>query len=153
MPEKPYRPCAGIMLLNREKKVFVGQRIDNPAPALQMPQGGIDAGETPEEAAMRELLEEIGTDKAEIIVQYPEPLDYDLPPSLAETLWDGKYKGQRQYWFLMRFTGSDGDIDLETERPEFSSYQWIEPMDLPHHAVAFKKSIYEKLVSGFRDYF
>lgn len=150
--ERPYRLCAGIMLINEQKNVFVGQRFDMKTEAWQMPQGGIDEGETPEQAAFRELLEEVGTDKAKIIKAYPQPLDYDLPEHLADKFWGGKYRGQRQYWFLMEFTGTDADINLQTEHPEFSEYKWINPQELPHHAIAFKKEIYQTLVEGFSQY-
>lgn len=153
MPHRPYRLCAGIMLLNANNHVFVGQRIDNPSPAWQMPQGGIDTGETPVQAAMRELFEEIGTSQADIIAHYPEPLDYNLPPDLADKFWNGQYCGQRQYWFLMRFTGTDSDINLNTQHPEFSAYRWVKPHTLPDYAVSFKKEIYQKLIDGFKDYF
>lgn len=149
MSQKLYRPCAGIMLINKDGLVFVGQRIDNASSALQMPQGGIDEGETPKEAALRELLEEIGTNHAEIIAEYPEPLDYDLPETIAKKLWNGKYAGQRQYWFLMRFLGADSDIHLETEHPEFSRYEWVEMSKLPSLAVPFKRDIYQKLSDYF----
>jgi len=152
MTQKPYRLCAGIMLMNNDGLIFVGQRIDNPSPALQMPQGGIDDGETPTQAAMRELKEEIGTNKAEIIAHYPEPLDYDLPEEIAGKLWGGKYAGQRQYWFLMRFLGSDNDINLAREHPEFSRFEWADIKKLPSLAVPFKKEIYQKLSDYFEDY-
>lgn len=147
-----YRPCAGIMLLNCENKIFVGQRIDQTSTALQMPQGGIDLGETPKEAALRELEEEIGTKKAEILTQHSEVLYYDLPPDLAKKIWGGRYKGQRQYWFLMRFKGNEKDINLQTEHPEFSTYQWIESDELIPHAIAFKQEVYKMVLKEFKKY-
>ena len=123
----PYRPCVGIMLFNRDGKVFVGKRIDQTVEGWQMPQGGIDKGETPEQAALRELQEEIGTDKAEIIAEMEDWVTYDLPAHLVGVAFHGKYRGQRQKWFAMRFTGKDGDIDLTAHEPEFSAFQWVEP--------------------------
>ena len=137
--QRPYRLCAGIMLVNKDNKVFVGQRIDNPQPCLQMPQGGIDEGESPQQAALRELLEEIGTNKAEIIGHYPTPLEYDLPRHLADITWKGLYRGQRQYWFFMRFLGEDSDINLQTDHPEFNHYKWVALDELPDYAISFKK--------------
>src|SRR5438034_9930760 len=116
-----YRPAVGIMLLNPAGRIFVGRRIDMPAglAAWQMPQGGIDAGETPRQAALRELKEEIGTAKAEIVGESRGWLQYDLPAELAGRIWGGRYRGQRLKWLVMRFTGSDSDINLATEHPEF----------------------------------
>ncbi len=150
--ERPYRLCAGICLVNADKKVLVGQRIDSDSDAWQMPQGGIDADETAEQAAMRELLEEIGTNKARIIAQISEPLAYDLPTDLADTIWQGQYRGQQQYWFLMQFLGDDNDINLATEHPEFSAFQWVDMSDLPQYAIGFKKEVYEKIVTEFLAY-
>ncbi|MBV9687473.1 MAG: RNA pyrophosphohydrolase, partial [Alphaproteobacteria bacterium] len=127
-----YRPAVGIMLLNPRGEVFVARRIDMPgAEAWQMPQGGIDAGEAPREAAFRELKEEIGTVEADIIGESRGWLQYDLPAELAGNVWGGRYQGQRQKWFVMRFTGRDSDISLATEHPEFDAWRWIEPSRLP----------------------
>lgn len=150
--EKPYRLCAGIMLMNHAGKIFVGQRIDSHHAAWQMPQGGIDGNELPIQAAFRELLEEIGTNKATLVEAYPTPLDYDLPDDLAQNFWGGKYRGQRQYWFLMQFTGDDSDLHLQTAEPEFSDYRWVDLHSLPAHAISFKKDIYQKLVDYFTPY-
>jgi putative (di)nucleoside polyphosphate hydrolase len=149
----PYRPAVGIMLVNRDGKVFVGQRRDSSAEAWQMPQGGIDEGEDAEPAALRELAEETGVtaDHVEIVARHPEELFYDLPDELVGRLWKGKYRGQRQIWFLMRFTGSDADVNIETEHPEFRAWTWAEPSDLPALIVPFKKALYEQVVTGFRD--
>ncbi len=146
----PYRPCVGIMLLNRAGAVFVAKRIDMPSDAWQMPQGGIDPGEDPRAAALRELTEETGTDKAEIVGEVAEWLDYDLPPELQGRLWGGRYRGQRQKWFAMRFTGTDKDIDIATKHPEFSAWKWAPIETLPDLAISFKRPIYERLVAEFR---
>jgi putative (di)nucleoside polyphosphate hydrolase len=149
----PYRPCAGIMLANTEGKVFVGQRVDR-APegdAWQMPQGGIDDGEDAQEAALRELLEETGVnpDLVDIIARSREEYFYDLPDELVGKVWKGKYRGQRQHWFLLRFKGSDEDINIETEHQEFSDWQWVTPDRLPHLIVPFKRRLYEAIVAEF----
>ena len=148
-----YRPCAGIMLANTEGQVFVGQRIDK-APegdAWQMPQGGIDKGETAREAALRELTEETGIapDLVDIIAESSTEHYYDLPPELLGKVWGGKYRGQRQSWFLMRFKGQDSDIDIATSHAEFSKWQWVSPDRLPELIVPFKKRLYEALVAEF----
>jgi putative (di)nucleoside polyphosphate hydrolase len=145
-----YRPAVGIMLLNPLGEVFVARRLDMPAmPAWQMPQGGIDAGETPHQAAFRELREEIGTAAAEIIGESRGWLQYDLPAKLAGTVWGGCYRGQRQKWFLMRFTGRDSDINLATEHPEFDAWQWVAPTRLPELIVSFKRRLYTAVLSEF----
>ncbi len=150
----PYRPCAGIMLANKDGKVFVGQRLDNRASeAWQMPQGGIDDGEDPQDAAIRELFEETGIAPhlIDIIAQSREEHFYDLPEELIGKLWKGKYRGQRQIWFLMRFKGDDSDINIETAHPEFSEWQWISPDQLPQLIVPFKKRLYEAIVAEFAE--
>lgn len=145
----PYRPGVGIMLFNDEKKIFVAKRIDMRAEAWQMPQGGIDKGEEPRPAAMRELEEEIGTGKATIIAESKDWYTYDLPPDLIPNVWGGKFRGQRQKWFLMRFDGTDADINIETEHPEFLEYKWIAPAELPAVIVPFKRTLYQQLVEEF----
>jgi putative (di)nucleoside polyphosphate hydrolase len=149
----PYRPCAGIMLANTEGKVFVGQRKDSRADtsAWQMPQGGIDDGEDAESAALRELFEETGVnaDLVDILARSRDEHFYDLPDELIGRMWKGKYRGQRQHWFLMRFKGTDSDINIETEHQEFSSWRWAEPLQLPHLIVPFKKRLYENIVAEF----
>lgn len=145
----PYRKGVGLMMLNRRGKVFVARRIDMPSEAWQMPQGGIDAGETPRAAAMRELEEEIGTDKATIVAESKGWLSYDLPADLVPRLWGGKYRGQTQKWFLLRFTGTDSDIDIETEDPEFLAWKWAAPRELPKLIVPFKRKLYEHLLKEF----
>ena len=148
-----YRPAVGIMLLNRHGEVFVGHRIDLPEmPAWQMPQGGVDPGETPRQAAMRELEEEIGTAKAEILGESRVWLKYDLPVELAGGIWGGRYRGQRQKWFVMRFTGSDGDINLATEHPEFDAWQWVAADRLPDLIVSFKRQLYIDILAEFREH-
>jgi putative (di)nucleoside polyphosphate hydrolase len=147
---KPYRPNVGIMLLNTENKVFVAQRIDSPGPSWQMPQGGIDEGETPAHAAFRELTEEIGIDHVEIIYEAPGWIYYDLPQDIAETRWQGRYMGQKQKWFLMRFLGQDQEINLNTSHPEFSAWKWVTPDLLPSLAIDFKKKVYEDVLKLFK---
>lgn len=148
----PYRPCVGIMLINRQGQVFVGRRINSEeSGGWQMPQGGIEDGEDPRTAALRELKEEIGTDRAEIIGQSSDWLTYDLPDHLVGKVWQGRYRGQKQKWFVMRFVGDDRDINLDHhDHPEFSAYQWVDREQLPALVVAFKVSVYEQLVSEFR---
>lgn len=147
----PYRPCAGIALFNNEGKVFVGERIDTPG-AWQMPQGGIEEGEDLYPAALRELKEEIGTDKAELIRVYEKTICYDLPDQLIGKFWQGKYRGQEQYWIAMRFTGSDNDIVLDAdEHPEFSKWQWLALKDTLDLIVPFKKDVYEEVIGAFSD--
>jgi putative (di)nucleoside polyphosphate hydrolase len=149
----PYRPCVGVMLVNAEGKVFVGKRIDNKeGDAWQMPQGGMDPGEDVLAAGYRELAEETGVTEAgvRLISRGSEELFYDLPPELVGTLWKGKYRGQRQQWLLMRFTGGDGEIDLEAhDPPEFCEWKWVEPDELPDLIVPFKKRVYRAVVEMF----
>lgn len=146
-----YRPCVGIMLVNDAGRVFVGRRIDvKDAPAWQMPQGGIDPGETPRAAALRELAEETGTDKAEILAESRRWRHYDIPAAIAGGLWGGRYRGQRQKWFAMRFLGSDADIDLATTHPEFDAWRWVLPDDLPRLIVPFKRPLYLDVLEEFR---
>jgi putative (di)nucleoside polyphosphate hydrolase len=148
-----YRQCVGIMLINGRGHVLVGRRADMPtAPAWQMPQGGIDWGETPREAAMRELEEEIGTDKAAVVAESRGWMTYDFPPELAGRVWGGRFRGQRQKWFLMRFTGCDADIDLAAKHPEFDAFRWVDPEELPELIVAFKRQLYIEVVSEFREH-
>lgn len=153
MSELPYRPCAGFMLANRKGLVFVGQRIDSQhLGAWQMPQGGIDPGEDTAEAALRELAEEtgIGAHLVDIIARTREPLRYDLPDELIGKLWGGKYRGQEQHWFLGRFKGNDENVDLEAhDPPEFATWQWVEPQQLPDLIVPFKREVYRAVVREF----
>lgn len=153
MSDLPYRPCAGFMLVNADGKVLVGERIDPGAHGFwQMPQGGIDKGEEPQQAALRELKEEtgIGPDLVEIIAPASRPLLYDLPPELLGKVWKGKFRGQEQHWYLGRFLGSDDDINLGAHHPpEFHAYRWVEPDQLPDLIVPFKRAVYEELVAEF----
>ena len=146
----PYRPCVGIMLVNAAGKVFAGKRIDQTVEGWQMPQGGIDDGESPRDAVLRELHEETGTTKAEIVAELPDWLYYDLPEHLVGIAFKGKFKGQKQKWFLLRFAGQDSDIDLAAHEPEFSDWQWFDMDILPGMIVPFKRPIYEAVIEGFR---
>ncbi len=151
-PKAGYRPGVGVMLVNGQGLIFVARRIDTPGDAWQMPQGGIDGGETPVEAARRELEEEIGTVRAEVLAETPYWLSYELPPELAGRMWGGKYSGQTQKWFLLRFTGDDRDIDLDHhDHPEFSAWRWAALEDLPLLIVPFKRRLYADIVAAFED--
>ncbi len=145
----PYRPGVGIMLFNSAGQVLVARRIDMVSEAWQMPQGGIDAGESPIDAAFRELQEEIGTAKAELLAEAEDWLNYDLPHDLVAMLWQGRFRGQTQRWFAMRFTGVDADIDIETENPEFTEWKWAEVSALPDLIVPFKRDLYAEVVRRF----
>ncbi len=147
---KPYRPCVGIMLLNDQGRVFIGNRADVDGDHWQMPQGGIDPGETPRDAALRELAEEIGTDKAEIVAEASDWLEYDLPAEFAAVAWNGRFRGQTQRWFAMRFTGRDTDIDLAGSHGEFAEWRWAEIETLPGLVIGFKRQVYEAVVREFR---
>jgi putative (di)nucleoside polyphosphate hydrolase len=146
----PYRPCVGITLFNRDGKVFVAQRIDNPGPAWQMPQGGIDDDEAPIKAAWREMKEEIGTNKAELVGESRGWLEYDLPHDLVPVIWKGRFRGQRQKWFAFRFEGVDKDIDIETKDPEFSAWKWVDFATVPDLIVPFKRDLYRQVVVEFQ---
>jgi putative (di)nucleoside polyphosphate hydrolase len=146
-----YRPCAGIMLLNADKQVFVGQRMDNEVDAWQMPQGGIDPGEDAREAALRELKEEtcIKRRLVEIIAQSAGEHCYDLPAHYKGKFWGGRYDGQRQTWFVMRFLGEDSDVNIKTHHQEFRDWRWAPPHALVDLIVPFKKELYANVLSGF----
>ena len=149
-----YRPCVGVMLVNAEGKAFVGKRIDNKEGDFwQMPQGGVDPGEDPDKAVLRELREETGAEArhVEIVARLPEEQFYELPDDLQGKLWGGKYLGQRQTWYLARFLGADEDIDLNVHHdPEFSEFKWVEPGLLPELIVPFKRGVYAAVIEGFR---
>ncbi len=149
----PYRPCAGIMLANSAGLIFVGQRVDARYDAWQMPQGGIDDGEEAEAAAIRELGEETGIapHHFDIIARSSREHFYDLPDDLIGKMWKGKYRGQRQIWFLARFMGEDSDINIETDHPEFRVWKWAEPTTLPDIIVPFKRKLYENVLADFID--
>ena len=144
-----YRPGVGVMLLDGANRVFVGRRIDIAGDNWQMPQGGIDKGETPRQAALRELHEEVGTDKAEIIAESKGWLSYEVPTDITRRLWRGRYRGQRQKWFAMRFLGGDADIDLMTHHPEFDAWKWVSPPELPRLIVPFKRQLYLDILAEF----
>ncbi|WP_372841554.1 RNA pyrophosphohydrolase [Phaeovulum sp.] len=148
----PYRPCVGVVLVNPAGLVFAGQRIDSPGPAWQMPQGGIDKGEAPREAALRELWEETGVtpDLVEVVAETPDWVTYDLPPELLGKIWGGKYRGQRQLWYLMNFLGRDEQVRIDTPHPEFERWRWIAADDLITHIVPFKRQVYDAVISAFR---
>jgi len=147
----PYRPCVGVMLFNREGLVFVGKRIDQTVEGWQMPQGGIDDGEAPLEAALREMKEEIGTNNAEFLRELNEWLEYDLPAHLLGIALHGRYRGQRQKWLAMRFRGEDSEINVATPEPEFESWKWLAIEALPRLIVPFKRDTYAKVIAAFRD--
>jgi len=149
-----YRPAAGIMLINAENKVWVGQRLDSTLEAWQMPQGGLDEGEDALEGALRELEEETGIRRelVEIIARAPKELTYDLPEDLVGVVWKQEWRGQRQTWFLARFLGTDANVDLQTAEPEFRAWRWAEVDDLPRLIVPFKKQLYEDVIAAFRDH-
>ena len=148
----PYRPCVGVVLANAQGLIFTGERIDTPG-AWQMPQGGIDKGETPEQAALRELEEETGVPAtlARIEAEHPDWIAYDLPDHLVGKMWKGRYKGQTQKWFLLRFTGQDGDIDITRDHREFSRWHWSTPDDVTQNIVPFKRAVYTRVIDGFRN--
>lgn len=153
----PYRPCVGLMVVNADGLIWAGQRKDAPEgapPAWQMPQGGIDPGETPHDAALRELAEEtsIPSYSVEILGESKDWLPYDLPRELIPSLWNGKYRGQSQKWFLMRFNGSDSLIDIDTKEPEFSNWAWMRSPELINNIVPFKLEIYTRVFDEFRSH-
>ncbi|MGM0740873.1 MAG: RNA pyrophosphohydrolase [Pseudomonadota bacterium] len=149
----PYRPCVGVMLANADGKVFVGQRIDRDTTAWQMPQGGIDKGETPRDAALRELREETGVppELVSIEAETSEWVPYELPHDLVPRIWKGRFRGQEQKWFLLRFLGRDRDVNIATEHPEFSEWRWMDPADLVANIVPFKRAVYEQVLGEFGD--
>jgi putative (di)nucleoside polyphosphate hydrolase len=149
-----YRPAVGVMLLNQTGKAWVGQRLDNSLEAWQMPQGGLDKGEEPLEGALRELEEEtgIGRNLVELIARAKEELTYDLPKDLIGKVWKKNWRGQRQTWFLMRFLGQDGDVNIATPEPEFRAWKWAEPAELPAMIVPFKQQLYRDVLQAFAEW-
>jgi putative (di)nucleoside polyphosphate hydrolase len=149
-----YRPGVGIVLLSRDGLAFVGHRIRMPAGLAkwQMPQGGIAIGETPRRAALRELREEIGTDQADILAESRGWFHHDVPDEIAQGIMGGRYRGNRQKWFAMRFTGSDADVNLATEHPEFDAWKWVKPEQLPELVVPFMRRLYLDILAEFREF-
>lgn len=145
----PYRDCVGVVLARPDGRIFAGERIDTPG-AWQMPQGGIDPGETPRVAALRELTEETGVRDSLVTIEAETPdwITYDLPPHLLGKVWGGKYRGQRQKWFLARFAGQDADIDIATDHPEFSVWDWMRAEEIVAQIVPFKRHVYEQVFAA-----
>lgn len=150
----PYRPCVGVMMINPSGLIFAAQRIDSPTPAWQMPQGGIDPGENPGLAALRELEEEISVPPALVapLSETSDWLTYDLPPEMVPSIWGGRFRGQKQRWFLMRYLGRDDQINLATEHPEFSEWRWIGADEMLDAIVPFKRQTYAQVIDSFRDW-
>ena len=151
----PYRLNVGIMVISKVGYIFVAQRLDHNSDAWQMPQGGIDPNEETEAAALRELEEETGitANKVKIIAESKDWIPYELPAELIPKLWNGKYRGQKQKWYLMEFLGEDKDINIETSHPEFSAWKWIAPKELPDAIVPFKRNVYLRILEEFQDNF
>ncbi|OJX77386.1 RNA pyrophosphohydrolase [Magnetospirillum sp. 64-120] len=149
LSQRPYRPGVGILLFNAQGQVFAAKRIDTQENAWQFPQGGIDEGEDPATAAKREMVEEIGTDKAQMVGESAGWISYDLPADLADKVWKGRFRGQKQKWFAFQFLGTDADINIDTEHPEFSEWRWMELAEVPGLIVAFKKPLYDQVAAEF----
>ena len=149
----PMRRGVGIIVLNKENKVFVGKRKDNPIDKWQMPQGVIDGNETSLDAMKRELAEETSITKIKILKEIKNQLEYELPDNLLGKIWKGKYRGQEQKWFIVKFTGNDSEINLKTQHPEFIEWKWIDYNLLPEVIVSFKKKVYEKLKIELKNFF
>ena len=152
MTDLPYRPCVGVTLINPAGLIWAGRRLDSTADAWQMPQGGIDDGEKPRAAALRELWEETGitADRVKFLAKTHHWLTYDLPPELVGKVWGGKYRGQRQKWFLFRFDGDDAEVDIAKEHPEFAAWRWITAEEMLAAIVPFKRDVYAKVIQSFR---
>ena len=149
-----YRSCVGMMILNDTNKILVGRRLDHPSGFWQMPQGGIDDDEKPEEAVWREMMEEIGTNNAKLIKSTNQWYKYEIPKETLKTLpWGEKYIGQKQKWFAFRFTGKEEDINVNTNNPEFSEWKWILHNSLVDNIVPFKRKLYKNVLSEFENLF
>ena len=149
-----YRKCVGMMILNTNKEILVGRRLDHPSGYWQMPQGGIDENENPKEAVWREMMEEIGTNKAKLIKVSNQWINYDIPPETLKTLpWGHKYIGQRQKWFAFDFLGEDEDINVGTDNPEFSEWKWARMDSIVDSIVPFKRNVYAIILEEFKDIF
>ena len=149
---KSYRKCVGIMIINDQKKILVGRRLDHPSGFWQMPQGGVDGNENPETAVWREMMEEIGTNNAKLLKVSNQWIKYDIPPETLKTLpWGHKYKGQKQKWFAFQFTGKDSDIEVGTENPEFSEWKWTNIDSIIDNIVPFKRNVYATVLEEFKD--
>ena len=151
---KDYRKCVGMMIINIKKEVLVGKRIDHPSGYWQMPQGGIDENENPEEAVWREMREEIGTNNANMIKQSKQWINYEIPSETLVTLpWGNIYVGQTQMWFAFKFKGNEEEIDTNTENPEFSEWKWTHHHLLVENIVPFKREVYKKILIEFKELF
>ena len=151
---KPYRKCVGIMIFNNNKDILVGRRLDHPSGFWQMPQGGIDDNEHPEEAVWREMMEEIGTNKAKLLKVSSQWINYDIPSETLKTLpWGHKYIGQTQKWFAFQFTGEENDVNVGTVNPEFSEWKWTKINSIVDEIVPFKRDVYSVILEEFKDIF
>ena len=154
MNSSKYRRCVGMMIFNKEKEILVAKRLDHPSGFWQMPQGGIDENENPEEAVWREMMEEIGTNKAKLLKVSSQWINYDIPSETLKTLpWGHKYIGQTQKWFAFQFTGKESDINVGTNNPEFSEWKWTKIELIVDEIVPFKRNVYSTILKEFKDIF